>query len=419
MNNFKKRGYIALADAAASQFFLGYIIEGFRITLSVVIFPVLLYLYKELNPIITALFTGIIGVIIRSIFMVLSGYTFMEGLYHSYPEIVFYIVYGILYYFLLYRVKESSKSQWLISIIICDFASNLSEVIFRIIIIGGRDFNHIIRSLLIIALLRGILAFLILISINYYKFLAVKKEHQERYRRLIDLSVDIESEVYYMNMNIDYIEKVMTNSYHLYEKLDDENKKEEREIALQIAKDVHEIKKNYIRVIDGIEGIMENKIRYVSMTLEDIVGILRKNIDSYIQRNNLNTRITYDIEGNVSVSKHYYLMSILRNLLMNSLESIDNDLGEIDLVYKTQKNNHIFLIKDNGKGIKDKNIDYIFHPGFSTKFNQDSGAIKRGIGLTLVKDIVEKIFNGKIFVESNTEVTVFRIVIPIGKLEEK
>lgn len=418
INKLKKRTYIALADAIASQFYLGYIIEGFRITLSVVVFPVLLYLYKELNPITTAIFTGLIGIIARSFFMTLSGYTFVEGFYHSYPEIIFYIVYGIIYYLFYYRFNNPSQKRWLITIILCDYISNLSEAIFRITILGVDDFNHIISTLLIIAVLRGCLAFLISLSINYYRLLIVKKEHDERYRRLIDLAVDIESEVYYMNMNIDYIEQVMTSSYELYEKLD-ENNSEERQIALKISKDVHEIKKNYIRVIDGIEGIMENKTRYNSMSLENIGDILIKNMYSYINKNNLDIKVNLNIEKDIEVSKHYYLMSILRNLLMNSIESIGNNSGEIDLEYIFNNNKHIFTIKDNGKGIKMKNIDYIFHPGFSTKFNENSGNIKRGIGLTLVKDIVENIFNGEISVISSKENTVFKIVIPLGKLEEE
>ncbi|MBS4536392.1 ATP-binding protein [Clostridium sp. D2Q-14] len=419
IHKLKKMTYIALIDSVASLFYFGYIVEGFRITLSVVVFPILLYIYKELNPIITSIYTGIISILARSLFMTLSGDTFMEALYSSYPETAFYIAYGIFYYFLYYKLKKPNPPSWLIAIILCDFLSNIAEVFFRIYIYGIYNSEYEIPALFIIAIIRGGLAFLIVLTINYYRLLIVKKEHEERYRKLLDFSLDLRSETYYMNMNIDYIEKIMTNAYELYERLDDNDKIEERELALKISKDVHEIKKNYMRVIDGIDGIMTDKIEEEIMTLRGIVDILKKNLVSYINKNNLNIEMNFDIEKDIQVINHYYIMSILRNLFMNSIESIGDSVGEINLIFRKKGDEYEFIIKDNGKGIKDKNIKYIFHPGFSTKFNSNSGDIKRGIGLTLVKDIVENIFNGKIVVESKRGVTIFRIIIPKEKLEEK
>ncbi|MEA1975160.1 MAG: ATP-binding protein, partial [Bacillota bacterium] len=57
-------------------------------------------------------------------------------------------------------------------------------------------------------------------------------------------------------------------------------------------------------------------------------------------------------------------------------------------------------IYDNGKGIQKKNINYIFNSGFSTKFTND-GKIHRGLGLTLIRDIIKNEFNGEIRVLSN------------------
>ncbi len=69
---------------------------------------------------------------------------------------------------------------------------------------------------------------------------------------------------------------------------------------------------------------------------------------------------------------------------------------------------HIDL-KDTGKGMTPKQIRSIFKPGYTTK--------KRGwgLGLSLVKRIVEEYHNGKVFVfESQPGVgTTFRISIPM------
>lgn len=414
-DNFKKRIHISLIDIVFSGFALNYIIVGFRITLSLVIFPVLLTIYKGLNPIVTSVFTGITGVVFRSIFMSLSGEPLINALQKSYPEIIFHLVYGLTYYFLYYKRKENAYFWWFITVVLCDFFANLSEVIFRTITSSNMVLNTDIKTLLLIALLRGGLAFIILLSINYYKLFIVKKEHEERYRRLVTLSSDLESEIYYMNMNNEYIEKVMNNAYNLYQDLDNNNKN--KKLALMISKDVHEIKKNYKRVIDGIESIMENKAKYNSMSLKSIINILKKNINSYIEKNKLNINLSFYIEKDINIYEHYYIMSIFRNLIMNAIESIGGNAGKIDFNYKEKNSHHIFIVEDNGPGIKQKNIDYIFEPGFSTKFKNGSGNIKRGIGLTIVKDIIENEFNGKIEVSSIKNSTRFIITIPIKEME--
>ena len=52
------------------------------------------------------------------------------------------------------------------------------------------------------------------------------------------------------------------------------------------------------------------------------------------------------------------------------------------------------------RSIKEKDIEFIFNPGFSTKFNTRTGDICRGIGLAHVKGIVNDVFGGTIEVQS-------------------
>ena len=65
-------------------------------------------------------------------------------------------------------------------------------------------------------------------------------------------------------------------------------------------------------------------------------------------------------------------------------------------------------VADTGKGIARKNFKNVFSPGFTTK--------KRGwgLGLTLVKRIIEDYHGGRIFVKESElgKGTVFRIELP-------
>ena len=82
-----------------------------------------------------------------------------------------------------------------------------------------------------------------------------------------------------------------------------------------------------------------------------------------------------------------------------------NGEGRID-VYMTSEKQQIYIdIKDTGKGIARKNFKTVFNPGYTTK--------KRGwgLGLSLVKRIIESFQGGKIFVKSSElgKGTTFRI----------
>ena len=79
--------------------------------------------------------------------------------------------------------------------------------------------------------------------------------------------------------------------------------------------------------------------------------------------------------------------------------------GHILLTLFAEGNKVIIEVADNGKGIKKKDINHVFMPGFTTK--------KRGwgLGLSLAKRIVEEYHHGKIFVKYSEvgKGTTFRI----------
>ena len=95
---------------------------------------------------------------------------------------------------------------------------------------------------------------------------------------------------------------------------------------------------------------------------------------------------------------------VIENLLKNALDAM-NEKGEISISIKENVYSIDIEIKDNGKGISQRNISRVFKPGFTTK--------KRGwgLGLTLTKRIIEQFHKGKIYIK-NSEVgkgTTFKI----------
>ncbi len=85
-----------------------------------------------------------------------------------------------------------------------------------------------------------------------------------------------------------------------------------------------------------------------------------------------------------------------------------NGIGRIDIRIVRMNDGKIAIdISDTGKGIPRSKVQEIFKPGYTTK--------KRGwgLGLTLVKRIVENYHNGKIFVLFSElgKGTTFRIIL--------
>ena len=97
---------------------------------------------------------------------------------------------------------------------------------------------------------------------------------------------------------------------------------------------------------------------------------------------------------------------VIENLCKNSVDAISNE-GKITIVVKKVKNKIFIDISDSGKGIPKSKYKTIFKPGYTTKTRG------WGLGLSLVKRIVENYHQGKIFV-LNSEIgkgTTIRIIL--------
>ena len=106
------------------------------------------------------------------------------------------------------------------------------------------------------------------------------------------------------------------------------------------------------------------------------------------------------------------LEQVFRNLILNAVHATSAiPLRKIEVGIKTSSESGFSeaYVSDNGNGIPPNVIDKIFDPYFSTK-KKDEGT---GLGLAVVKDIIEVIHKGKVSVESEIDKgTIFKILIP-------
>ena len=114
--------------------------------------------------------------------------------------------------------------------------------------------------LFLVALLRSALVLLILVMDRQYRELQVRHEQESRYQRLFLMITGLKSELYLMRKNSEEIERVMGNAYRLSEELRAQELPDEMQRrALDIARDVHEIKKDYLRIMRGLEETAANE----------------------------------------------------------------------------------------------------------------------------------------------------------------
>jgi two-component system sensor histidine kinase YcbA len=409
---------ISIGVALASQVNMNFFVPGFIITLAVVVLPVFLYFYKEFNPIEILLATGIVSPLYRGIFLYIASKNLHNTIGFIGPDVLFYFTYGILFYLFYWKKEKPNLTDLGFSIFFCDFLSNILEIS---VILGFKGYSYnMFQNLALIAFTRTVIAICLILLLKHYKLLLIKEEHEERYRKLMLMTSSVKSEIYFMNKNNADIEGVMKKAYSLYKTISENNYPLElKNISLDIAKDVHEIKKDYISVIKGLEEMVGKKTDAAKMNIYDMANIIEIEVKEHIKRNKSNIGLKFEIEDNFNVKEHFYLVSVLRNLISNSMEAMEEvNNGFIKISIKRKQGECVFVISDNGKGIKENDLEYIFNPGFSTKFNTETGDICRGIGLAHVKGIVNDIFLGSIEVHSSmVQGTEFTIKIKEDTME--
>jgi signal transduction histidine kinase len=102
------------------------------------------------------------------------------------------------------------------------------------------------------------------------------------------------------------------------------------------------------------------------------------------------------------------LIRVITNLVKNGIQAIpeDREQPRIHVRVFSEENNVKITIADNGKGISEVNKDRVFEPKFTTK---SSGM---GLGLGMVKNIVETYHGNITFTTQQGEGTVFTVTFP-------
>lgn len=177
---------------------------------------------------------------------------------------------------------------------------------------------------------------------------------------------------------------------------------ENEEVCKEIDKDVKRLSVIADR-FSKIGSVPELNLEYLNDVVANSLDYMKNRISGKV---NLTMHLEPDDHG-VRMSRPLFEW-VMENLTKNAVDAMDGE-GSIDITTGSDKNIAYIEVKDTGKGIPRKNFKTVFNPGFTTK--------KRGwgLGLTLVKRIIEEYHGGKIFVKQSEpgKGTTFRIELPI------
>lgn len=422
MKTIQKMLIVSILVALASQVNLELLESDFVVSAGVILFVIFLYHYEDISPIPLGILSGAMIFALRIVVhQVLFGGIINEVAASYMPEIIFYVVYAIFFMLFLENARKNNLGLVFVVLIICDFASNMLEVFIRFTVLEEKVLITVIPTLLIVSIIRSSVVWITLTALNYYNLMLNKREHEERYKRLLLLTSQLKTEMYWVEKSTDNIENVIRQTYDLYEKINsNQNNEKWADIAISIARNANEIKKDNGLLVRGIKDITEKELKDKGMEYSDIASILSETMMKETKRCNKNIEFEFKNGENFYTFKHYYLISVLRNLILNSMDAIRKSQkpSKISVIHQNNEQHHIFEVSDNGTGIDEEYLRQIFSPGFSTKVNNETGEVNRGLGLSIVKYIVEENLKGKLEINSKPgEGTNIIVSIPKISLE--
>lgn len=402
----------------ASQISISIVAVDFKISVAIVLLPIFLFLSPGF-PLLTVSLLSAPGVfLLRVIFQWVTVGT-PAGCWPAHaPEMLFYLIYGVLLslYFkqiplLPFRAKKC------IPLVAIDAAANFAELLVRL---GQAALApEILLQLLAVGVGRSLLVLAAIRALDYYGFQVLHREDAERYQRLLMMTASLKSEVAWMDKGTDLIENTMNSAYHLYSQLRSQGAHPDTvNTALTIAKDIHEVKKEYFLIMRGISEALDAEEGREGMTLSELFSILGQSVERLAREQGKSVAFASHYEEDLYTKRHYYLMSIFRNLLNNAVEAAGTGrMVHISLTQQSQGTEVVFQISDDCGGIPPERMGQIFAPGFSSKINYTTGAVNRGLGLCIVKDLTEEELGGTVEVASAGGGTVFTLRIPRTGLE--
>ena len=275
--------------------------------------------------------------------------------------------------------------------------------------------NAKLKTILIISLVAVTILLIVFVIIYYRRY----KQKNTLNQRLAESELYLQKLNFTKNKFFSIIAHDLRGSLGtlsgLTEILDEDAEEMDKESIIEISKDIHQISKNTINLLNNLLtwasvqiGKMETSKE--SFNFNEVVVGVHELLKENLSRKNIS--FSNEIPNDVFVyADKNMISSAMRNLIHNAIK-FTHENGKV-IASSEINNGHVYIsINDNGVGIPEENIEKLFEIGnkistYGTK--RESGS---GLGLILTKEFIDK-NNGSIQVESQIGIgTNFTIKLP-------
>lgn len=264
--------------------------------------------------------------------------------------------------------------------------------------------------------------FLLFIGLIYYSFYRMRRQHR---KKLAYMAAQKDKELY--NSKIDFfthiVHEIRTPLTLILAPLD--NIMKSTGTVREALPQLQVVERNGKRLLTLVNQLMDfRKVEEGGMEIHCQVTNINRLLEDVYKRFKLsaelkNIRVSLNLPSNdclVSVDPEAFT-KIVSNLLSNALK-FTTDFIEITLKLDEEKQKAELSVSDNGCGINTKEQQEIFKPFYQVKEDRPSDFIGTGIGLLLVKKLVE-MMQGELKLESEVgNGSVFIITFVTTVLEE-
>ena len=241
-----------------------------------------------------------------------------------------------------------------------------------------------------------------------YKYNALKKQTKDFENMLLQQSRLAKSGEMIANITHQFRQPLNNISYVLIniKKRFDSNRLDEKYFDKKLNQ-ANEQLQFLSKTIDDFKEFYDPSKEKENFSIKEAIDNVYTILSADLKKRNIKFNVDFKVVETIQV---FGIRNELSQVLLALISNASDVLKNIEKPYvniQVDANNAevILKISDNGKGIKAKNLEKIFEPYFTTK---EEGT---GIGLYLVKLIMENSFNGKVKVKNNKEGAVFTLFI--------
>ncbi len=195
--------------------------------------------------------------------------------------------------------------------------------------------------------------------------------------------------------------------------INDENLTPEQKKYLQLVQQVASEARNMIQNWLDVKAIESQKIQiaYQEINIRDFVQDLLIGYQDAAHKKGISLQISIDIQQNTFMTDNNLLNRILDNLLSNAIKFSPLN-GTVKFKVKEDIHWMTFSVEDQGVGISESEKDKLFEKFQKLSARPTAGESSTGLGLSIVKTLVQSL-RGEIQVDSIVgEGSVFSITLP-------